>query len=151
MRAEFHACPESGVPPGRGRFSYAIQAINCLATIVKSLRDKKPTPLLRSSAKLTRMGSRRTIIFCVGGLYCLNLCVFAPLADVAKGGEGAKSALREIFRRLFCVLCVLSRLFPFVSLCLCMRFYWRLFVACRAEGFAKEGPFAVIFCGPYVL
>src|ERR1700758_730323 len=52
MRAEFHACPESGVPPGRGRFSYAIQAINCLATIAKSLRDKKPTQLLRSSAKL---------------------------------------------------------------------------------------------------
>jgi hypothetical protein len=25
MRAEFHACPESGVPPGRGRFSCAIQ------------------------------------------------------------------------------------------------------------------------------
>jgi hypothetical protein len=24
MRAEFHACPESGVPPGRGRSSYAI-------------------------------------------------------------------------------------------------------------------------------
>jgi hypothetical protein len=25
------------------------------------------------------------------------LCVFAALADVAKGGDGAKSALREIF------------------------------------------------------
>jgi hypothetical protein len=35
--------PESGVPPGRGPSSYAIQAINCLATVVKSLRDKKPT------------------------------------------------------------------------------------------------------------
>src|ERR1700758_337007 len=56
MRAEFHACPESGVPPGRGPSSYAIQAINCLATIVKSLRDKKPTQLLRSSAKLALMG-----------------------------------------------------------------------------------------------
>ena len=41
-----HACPESGVPPGSGRSSYAIQAINCPATIVKSLRDKKPTQLL---------------------------------------------------------------------------------------------------------
>src|ERR1700746_1870456 len=47
MRAEFHACPDSGVPPGRGRSSYAIQAINCLATIVKSLRDKKPNQLLK--------------------------------------------------------------------------------------------------------
>ena len=26
-----------------------------------------------------------------------NLCAFASLADVAKGGDGAKSALREIF------------------------------------------------------
>jgi len=25
-----------------------------------------------------------------------NLCAFASLADVAKGGDGAKSALREI-------------------------------------------------------
>jgi hypothetical protein len=56
MRAEFHARPESGVPPGRGPSSYAIQAINCLATIVKSLRDKKPTQLLRSSAKSAPTG-----------------------------------------------------------------------------------------------
>src|ERR1700757_4831564 len=56
MPAEFHACPESGVPPGRGRSTYAIQAINCLATIVKSLRDKKPTQFLRASAKLALMG-----------------------------------------------------------------------------------------------
>src|SRR5246127_2729675 len=71
MHTEFHACPESGVSPGRGRFSCAVQAINCLATIVKSppatlrvamrpsLRDKKPTQLLRSSAKLTRTGGCR--------------------------------------------------------------------------------------------
>jgi hypothetical protein len=56
MRVKFHACPESGVPPGRGPSSYAIKAINCLATIVKSLRYKKPTQLLRSSAKLALMG-----------------------------------------------------------------------------------------------
>ena len=31
---------------------------------------------------------------------CLNLCGFASLADVAKGGDGAKSALREIFLRV---------------------------------------------------
>ena len=37
-------------PSGTRPFSCAIQAINCLATIVKSLRDKKPTQLLRSSA-----------------------------------------------------------------------------------------------------
>ena len=36
-------------PSGTRRSSYAIQAINCLDTIVKSLRDKKPTQLLRSS------------------------------------------------------------------------------------------------------
>jgi hypothetical protein len=30
-------------------------------------------------------------------LFCLNLCAFASLADVAKGGDGAKSALRENF------------------------------------------------------
>jgi hypothetical protein len=56
MCAEFHVCPESGVPPGREPSSYAIQAINCLATIVKSLRDKKPTQLLRSSTKLAPIG-----------------------------------------------------------------------------------------------
>jgi hypothetical protein len=27
----------------------------------------------------------------------LNLCAFASLADEAKGGDGAKSALRETF------------------------------------------------------
>jgi hypothetical protein len=30
----------------------------------------------------------------------LNLSAFASFADVAKGGDGAKSALREIFLRL---------------------------------------------------
>jgi len=30
----------------------------------------------------------------------LNRCAFASLADVAKGGDGAKSALREIFLAL---------------------------------------------------
>jgi hypothetical protein len=30
----------------------------------------------------------------------LNLCAFASLADVDKGGDGAKSALREIFSRV---------------------------------------------------
>jgi hypothetical protein len=35
---------------------YAIQAINCPATIVKSLRDKKPTQLFRSLANLALMG-----------------------------------------------------------------------------------------------
>jgi hypothetical protein len=30
-------------------------------------------------------------------VFVSNLCAFASLADVAKGGDGAKSALREIF------------------------------------------------------
>jgi hypothetical protein len=36
-------------------------------------------------------------------VFCPNLCVLASLADVAKGGDGAKSALRQI--SLFCSLC----------------------------------------------
>jgi hypothetical protein len=32
-----------------------------------------------------------------------NLCVFASLADIAKGGDGAKSALREILYSLVAV------------------------------------------------
>src|ERR1700758_4740881 len=51
----FPACPESGVPPGRGPSSYAIQPRK-LATIMKYLQDKRLTQLLRSSAKLTLMG-----------------------------------------------------------------------------------------------
>ena len=31
------------------------------------------------------------------GYFVLRLCAFASPADVAKGGDGAKSALREIF------------------------------------------------------
>ncbi len=31
----------------------------------------------------------------------LNLCAFASLADVAKGGDGVESALREIFLGFF--------------------------------------------------
>ena len=42
---------------------------------------------------------RKSVFIC--GCF-LNLCAFASLADEAKGGDGAKSALREIF--LFWVL-----------------------------------------------
>jgi hypothetical protein len=39
------------------------------------------------------------------------------MADVAKGGDGAESALREFFLRvLFCVLCALLRLFHSVTI-----------------------------------
>jgi hypothetical protein len=37
---------------------------------------------------------------------CFNLCAFASLADVAKGGDGAKSALREIFCLYLCSFAV---------------------------------------------
>ena len=59
-------------------------------------RDQSPEPNLRISA------------FICGSFLCFlafprlfsllfYLCAFASLADVAKGGDGAKSALREIF------------------------------------------------------
>jgi len=41
------------------------------------------------------------------GLSASYLCAFASLADVAKGGDGAKSALREICL-LFVIFCSLS-------------------------------------------
>ena len=44
--------------------------------------------------------------------------------------------------RFLCLFAVVL-LFLFVSLCLCVRFYSRIFVACRAVGFAKADPFAV--------
>jgi hypothetical protein len=45
-------------PSGSGPSSYAIQPrkLSGLAAIVKSLRDKKPTQLLKSSDKLALMG-----------------------------------------------------------------------------------------------
>jgi hypothetical protein len=33
----------------------------------------------------------------IKSVFVLNLCAFASLADVAEEGDGAKSALREIF------------------------------------------------------
>jgi hypothetical protein len=41
--------------------------------------------------------------------------LFAPLADEAKGGDGAKSAFCGYSRLLFAFLAFLSRLFPVPS------------------------------------
>jgi hypothetical protein len=51
----------------------------------------------KNAACSGRLTSSFFAIFCGYSCLCLNLCVFASLADVAKGGDGAKSALREIF------------------------------------------------------
>jgi hypothetical protein len=64
----------------------------------------------RQGAKVKRRNQIAATGFAAIQCLLFNLCVFAPLADEAKGGDGAKSALREILVLVPCLRLLRTRI-----------------------------------------
>ena len=71
-------------------------SVSSLSSCVKILCLRCPRTRKKGQI-LENRGCRCVCSSLFKSAFVLNLCAFASLADVAKGGDGAKSALRQIF------------------------------------------------------